>query len=198
MTENYQHFENMQRRYREGNLPWDAPLPPPEVVDLAQRLMPGRALDLGCGPGRACIYLAQRGWQCDGVDFVAEAIDMARSRAADAGIADRVRFHHASVTNLAFLEPPYDLAIDVGCMHALSDDELPVYAAEIARLIRSGGRYLLFARLRTMPEQMPRGVDHRVVQQVLDPYFTLDRSEAGETVNGVDSWSSAWFWWTRR
>jgi len=34
---------------------------------------------LGCGPGRASIYLARRGWQVDGVDFIPDAIELARN-----------------------------------------------------------------------------------------------------------------------
>jgi 2-polyprenyl-3-methyl-5-hydroxy-6-metoxy-1,4-benzoquinol methylase len=73
-------FEMLQRRYQERNLPWDLPLPPPEIVALAGELPPGRALDLGCGVGRTAIYLAAAGWSVDGVDFVPEAIQMAEER----------------------------------------------------------------------------------------------------------------------
>ena len=50
---------------------------------LERGLLQGRTriLDLGCGPGRASIYLARLGWQVDGVDFVPQAIATARQRA---------------------------------------------------------------------------------------------------------------------
>lgn len=69
--------ENFQRRYRERDMPWDAELPPPEILTLIAQLPPGRALDIGCGTGRACAALALAGWQVDGVDYVAEAIALA-------------------------------------------------------------------------------------------------------------------------
>ncbi|NCC35358.1 MAG: methyltransferase domain-containing protein, partial [Chloroflexia bacterium] len=78
MTEpSAERFASLQRRYQERNLPWDLPLPPPEIVTLAATLPPGRALDLGCGVGRTCIHLAAAGWEVDGVDFVPEAITLA-------------------------------------------------------------------------------------------------------------------------
>ena len=86
-------FTTMTERYRSGNLPWADALPPPEIVGLCEALLPGRALDLGCGLARSCIYLAQRGWQCEGVDFVPEAIAQARERVIAAGAADRVTLH---------------------------------------------------------------------------------------------------------
>ena len=104
----------MQQRYRAHDVPWDQPLPPPEIIALADELPPGKALDLGCGPGRTSIYLAQRGWQCDGIDFVPEAIALAQERAAQAGVADHARFTVGSVTHLEGMAPPYDLAIDIG------------------------------------------------------------------------------------
>ncbi|MEO5925727.1 MAG: methyltransferase domain-containing protein [Bryobacteraceae bacterium] len=44
------------------------PGPKPFVVEMAQGLTPGRALDLACGDGRNAIWLADRGWQVTGVD----------------------------------------------------------------------------------------------------------------------------------
>jgi hypothetical protein len=51
----------------------------------------GRALDLGCGPGRNSLHLAAQGFEVDAVDLSAAAVTWARERADDAG-AD-VRFH---------------------------------------------------------------------------------------------------------
>ena len=56
-------------RYEEGRVPWGDPAPPPEIVALAVATPPGRALDVGCGYGRAVIHLAERGWSAVGVDF---------------------------------------------------------------------------------------------------------------------------------
>jgi SAM-dependent methyltransferase len=192
-------FVEMERRYREGELPWDDPLPPPEVIDLAQQLPPGRALDLGCGLGRACIELARRGWQCDGVDFVPQAIAQAQRRATAAGVAERIRFHVAPVTRLGFLQSPYDLALDVGCLHGQRGDELYAYAAELSRLVRPGGHYLLFAGLRdaAVPEET-RGLPEQTMRALLEPTFTITRVEHGVTNAGGSTWASAWFWMQRK
>jgi SAM-dependent methyltransferase len=192
-------FVEMERRYNEGELPWDDPLPPPEVIDLAQHLAPGRALDLGCGLGRACIELARRGWRCDGVDFVPRAIALAQERAALAGVAERTRFHVAPVTRLDFLQPPYDLALDVGCLHGQRGDELQAYATELSRLVRPGGSYLLFAALRDAAEPPEtRGLPEQTIRALLEPTFTITRVEYGETNAGGSIWASAWFWMQRR
>jgi SAM-dependent methyltransferase len=46
-------------------------------------LPPGRALDLGCGTGRAAIWLARRGWRATGVDFSETALELARASGDD-------------------------------------------------------------------------------------------------------------------
>ena len=192
-------FAEMQRRYREGDLPWDQALPPPEVVALAADLAPGRALDLGCGAGRACIYLAGRGWDCDGVDFVPEAIALARQRAGLAGVAERARFHLTAVTHLdALLQPPYDLALDVGCLHSLRGPDRRAYAAGLARLVRPDGRYLLFAHLAEgADESAAYGLPEPLIRATFEADFTVDRVERGVTTVGENTWPSAWFWMRR-
>lgn len=187
----------MQRRYRDGNVPWDHALPPPEVRALTSHLPPGRALDLGCGGGRAAIFLAQHGWHCDAVDWVPEAIVLATERARAAGVAERIRFHTASVTSLKFLDDPFDLALDVGCMHALWGAPLYAYAHEVTRLVRRGGRYLLFARLTDEPAPHGRGVPEQVIHDVFAQHWTFNRIEHGLTNPGEAAWASAWFWLTR-
>lgn len=192
-------FERMQQRYRDRDLPWDLPLPPPEIIDLAAVLPPGRALDLGCGVGRTCIHLAAAGWTVDGVDFVPEAIAMAQERVQATGCAERVRLFHASVTDLGFLETPYDLAVDIGCMHALEGDDLRAYAREAARLVRPGGLYVLFAHLRDedatgVPVSIPRS---RLLNLFTDT-FVIERLDEGETIVAENRWASAWIYLRRR
>ncbi|BDC49772.1 type 12 methyltransferase [Bryobacterales bacterium F-183] len=45
-----------------------SPPPMPFLVDLAQRLPPGRLLDLACGAGRHSALFASRSWQVTAVD----------------------------------------------------------------------------------------------------------------------------------
>ena len=194
--------ERLRQRYARGDVPWDAVLPPPEVMALADQLPPGRALDLGCGYGRTAIYLAQKGWQVDGVDFVELALEEAARRAAAAGVV--VNFHHASVTDLGFLQGPYDLAVDVGCGHNLDEAALRAYRDQLQRLLRPGAPFLFIARLRPPDaaveeeEAGPRGLDEALFRRLFAIAFTLERFERGVTEMDVDnSWASGWFWWRR-
>ena len=37
--------------------------------------MPGRVLELGCGPGRNAIYMAEKGYKVDAIDISEHAIE---------------------------------------------------------------------------------------------------------------------------
>lgn len=103
---------------------------------------PGRALDLGCGLGTELAQLARRGVPLTvGVDRSAVALRRARDR------HPAVRFVRADVTELPFRGRSFDLALDRGCFHYLPAGLRRRYAAEVLRVLRPGGRFLLRACL---------------------------------------------------
>lgn len=195
-------FERLAERYRTGALPWDQELPPPEIVEQLDASDVGNMLDLGCGYGRASIYAAKKGWQVDAVDFVPQAIEVAAVRAADAGVGGQIRFHCNSVADLAFLDRLYDLAVDVGCLHALNEVELRSYARELTRCLKPGSPFLLYVRLasQSVPaDDGPRGISEALVRETFGSSFELERVLHGETqVEDSAPWSSAWFYFRRR
>lgn len=200
-----EHLETTYQRLHEfytsdRQLPWDDPLPPPEVIDLLAGQTPGRALDLGCGYGRASIYMARLGWEVDGVDFVPQAAAVAAERAREAGVD--ARFHIASVTDLGFLRGSYQFILDVGCAHALNADGFYQYFNHIKRLLATGGKYLLYVRLREegedMPQEGPRGMPEESIRATFSDGFELEKVERGITkVEGMEPWQSAWFYFRK-
>jgi tellurite methyltransferase len=56
------------------------------LVETAERLPPGRALDLACGAGRNALWLAERGWRVAAVDGAEAAIGILRRRASERGL----------------------------------------------------------------------------------------------------------------
>ncbi|PKO04400.1 MAG: class I SAM-dependent methyltransferase [Chloroflexi bacterium HGW-Chloroflexi-3] len=192
--------ERMKEIYESGAVPWDQTDPPPEVMDLVAHLPAGRALDLGCGYGRATIYLAQLGWQVDGVDFVAQAIDGAKLRAVQAGVSDRAHFFQSGVTQLDYLEKPYDFALDVGCAHSLTLKELQAYYQELLRLLKPGAIFMLFAHLNeeTDEREERNWMDETALRTIFAEGFHLEKAEYGQTqVNDQTPWRSAWFWFRK-
>jgi cyclopropane fatty-acyl-phospholipid synthase-like methyltransferase len=181
-------------RYLLGQPPWDMEVTPPEVVELieGEGLPPGRALDLGCGTGTNCIYLARHGWEVGGVDFSVLAICRARRKARRAGVD--CQFYRGDMTDLAFLTDPFDLALDIGCLHSLPPEDWERYAAGVARLVRPGGLYLLYAFTPRPDHSATRGVAPEEVCSLFAPAFAVEREERGEDPTGP---RSAWYWLRR-
>ncbi|MFI8963973.1 class I SAM-dependent methyltransferase [Streptomyces sp. NPDC053493] len=132
---------------RSRPVPFFVPKPDENLVaHLDQGLIParGRALDLGCGPGRNALHLAARGFRVDAVDLSAAALDWARERAGEAGL--EVRFLHgdAFADELGLgADGPYDLIYDSGCFHHLPPHRRATYLAFLTRHLAPGGRFAL-------------------------------------------------------
>lgn len=179
--------------------PWDTRVTPPELIEAITgegRLPPGRALDLGCGTGTNSLYMAQHGWQVVGVDFAAPAIRQARRRAQQAGLDDKVQFYVADVSRLDFLTPPFDLAVDIGCLHGLDPAGRSGYRDGLCRLLCPGARYMLYAVESARGcLGRPMGLTPDEVRQLFEPWFRLLRVETG-THRGTRR--SAWYWLERQ
>jgi len=107
----------------------------------AGRLTPGRALDLGCGPGRNALRLAEAGFTVDAVDLSPTAVAWAAERAHSAG-AD-IRFVCGNAFTAPELTGPYDLIYDSGCFHHLPPHRRISYRALLDRALAPGGHLAL-------------------------------------------------------
>jgi SAM-dependent methyltransferase len=179
-------------RYWRGVTPWDTNVTPPELLAFLDQAAPGRALDLGCGTGTNVITLAQHGWEATGVDFVRRAIRQAKRKAAQAGVT--VQLLQADVTDLSMLTGPYDLALDIGCMASVPAWGREAYSAGLARLVRPGGRFLLYSWLPRSRHGQIIGLSPDEVSAYLAPGFTVDRVEFGQDQGA----GSAWYRLTRK
>jgi SAM-dependent methyltransferase len=110
----------------------------PQVPDVDTRLRAGGTVaELGCGEGWAAIALARGypGVRVDGFDIDPPSVETARRNAAQAGVADRVRFAVADATDPA-LTGRYDAVLTVETVHDLAD---PVAALRTARRLAGDG-----------------------------------------------------------
>jgi len=132
-------------RYRDGDLPWDTGQPSSELQLVLRRntIGPCRVLELGCGTGTNCVWLAQQGFAVTGVDLAPLAVERAKQRAHAAGLT--ARFEVADVLQLPDLDGPFDFFFDRGCYHAVRRSAPQQYAPAVAQQLASGGRGLILA-----------------------------------------------------
>lgn len=101
----------------------------------------GRVADIGCGHGASSIIMAQNypNSTFTGFDYHEASIEVARRRAKEAGVEERVRFEVATAKN--YPGSNYDLICFMDCLHDLGD---PLGAARHAcQAVAEDGSVLL-------------------------------------------------------
>ncbi len=176
--------------YYWGNPPWDTGISPPELLKVIERYPPGRALDMGCGTGTNAITLAKHGWHVVGVDFVGKAIKTARRKARNMGL--NVEFLIEDVTQLRNVQGPFDLVLDIGCLHSLPSDGKERYIRRLPDLLSDEGIFLLYAFFQD--EHHPNGLNARDLS-LLEQHLSLVERQNG-TERGIRP--SAWFTYRQR
>jgi 2-polyprenyl-3-methyl-5-hydroxy-6-metoxy-1,4-benzoquinol methylase len=94
----------------------------PALDGVEEKLIAGaRVADVGCGHGLSTILLAEAfpNSTFEGYDVHAASIEVARRRAAEAGVADRVRFEVATAD--AFPTRGYDVVAFFDALHDMGD-----------------------------------------------------------------------------
>lgn len=136
-------------RYRGTELVWTAR--PNRFVE--QELAPlepaGRAVDLAAGEGRNAVWLAERGWEVDAVDFSPVALAKAERLSAERGVG--LRTVCTDLTAWQAPEAAYGLAL-IAYLH-LPWPQVQGVLRQAARAVRPGGTLLLVGHDATNPER---------------------------------------------
>ncbi|MCC9307202.1 class I SAM-dependent methyltransferase [Kitasatospora sp. RB6PN24] len=134
---------------RDRGVPFFVAKPDENLVEHLERgpLTGGRALDLGCGPGRNALHLAAHGYEVDAVDLSPAALAWAEDRAAGQGAPPRpqARFHQGDIFTVDLPHEQYDLIYDSGCLHHLPPHRRISYLALLDRRLAPGGHFALTA-----------------------------------------------------
>lgn len=114
-------------------------------LDLVCRklgLKPGmRVLDVGCGWGSFALHAAQHfGADVVGVTLSVEQAAMARKRAADAGLTERVDIRVQDYRDVD--DGPFDAISSIGMSEHVGREQIQHYASQLHGLLRPGGRLL--------------------------------------------------------
>lgn len=103
----------------------------------------GRILDAGCGFGAVAVEIAKGFSDVEiiGIDLGDPLLELARSLALDAGVADRITFLKGDVLDLDFDADAFDVVVNTFMVHVVADPVTMVN--EIERVTRPQGRVMI-------------------------------------------------------
>ena len=122
-----------------------------------------RVLDIGCGTGALTVRAAERGAFVKGIDINPEMLEIARQRAEEAGLGERVEFAEIGVAELDG-EPSeaYDIVMSGLCFSELSDGEIDYTLDQVKRILKPGG--LLLVADESRPDGFFKRWMHRAIR----------------------------------
>lgn len=114
----------------------------PALDGVEARLKQGAKIaDVGCGLGASTILMAQAYPKSAiiGFDFHQQSIELARQRAAEAGVGDRARFEAAKAKD--YPGKDYDFVTFFDCLHDMGDPKGA--AAHVLESLKSSGTWMI-------------------------------------------------------
>jgi SAM-dependent methyltransferase len=151
--------------------PWDIGRPQPAFVELvrAGELNTGTVLDVGCGTGENALFLAEKGFSVVGVDLSTRAIDAAKAKATERKL--KVDFRIANALSLDFKSGYFDNAVDSGLFHTFDDSDRVDFVREIARVLKTDGRYFMLCFSDKEPTNW--GGPRRITKEEIESTFSV-------------------------
>lgn len=193
--------DRFEKRYQEGNLPWDHQLPDVNLVELVSKrpLPPCRALDIGCGLGDNVIWLAEQGFTVTGCDISPTAIEGAGQRVNAAGVEcdlQVVDFLKENVTGA-----PFQFVFDRGCLHTFKDSRWrKLFARRAAAQLMPDGLWLTIAGSDDAPprDTGPPRLSALALVKSVEPCFEIISLTAGHFGSDQVDPAPAWICLMRR
>ena len=157
-----------------SNVGWKGNKPTDVVVGNFEKgfLKPGNSvLDVGCGFGRNANWLALKGLGVIGINVNDDEIQEARKEAIKLGA--KVEYLHADAISLPFPNKTFDVVLDLGCSHMLSNKFSQQKAEkEAARVLKPNGYLIFFGFSKKHPSYVsnPGSPKFRDIKDIQDMY----------------------------
>jgi SAM-dependent methyltransferase len=164
--------------YRHEINAWDIG-PRKELVDFIEsgRVQPCPTVYLGSGTAKNAIFMAQRGFDVTGVDYSAEAVELGRRRAQEAGVD--VDFIQDDLTDLRHISGSFDFLVDFGTLDDLSEEDRALYVENVVPLAAPGSLFFLWAfewptRWQDRLNPFPMKLDPGEVERRFGEWFEIE------------------------
>jgi cyclopropane fatty-acyl-phospholipid synthase-like methyltransferase len=158
-----------------GQAPWDIGKPQKPFVNVADQIT-GSVLDAGCGTGDTALFLAGRGCQVTGIDFLDVPIQRAQRKATERGV--QVTFLVKDALTLKDWTERFDNVIDSGLFHVFSDEDRRPYVEGLATVLKPGGRLFLMCFSDEEPgTQGPRRVSKKELHAAFAKGWAIESIE---------------------
>jgi ubiquinone/menaquinone biosynthesis C-methylase UbiE len=162
--------------FYKGTPAWDVGHPQPAFEALVEdgEIKLGRALDIGCGRGENAIMLAMNGCDVTGIDLAEIAISDAKAKAAERHV--NVNFVVGDVlrTDQLFKESEFDVIIDSFLFHTFTDEERPISARQVYKMLKPGGKYFMLCFSDKDPAGPgPRRISKAEIEHTFTPLFKI-------------------------
>lgn len=163
-------------RYKSGDIPWDAGQPDSNLIEGVTRtpILACKALDVGCGTGDNPIWLARQGFEVTGTDISEIALEAARAKACNAGVA--CAFVAADFMRETIPGAPFGFVFDRGCFHSFdAAEEKSAFARSVAAHLAEGGLWLTLAGNADEPrlEAGPPRMSAVSLATAVEPFFEI-------------------------
>ncbi len=155
------------------------------TLDLAQLRAGESVLDVGCGTGALTRLARERVGESGkvyGIDAAPQMITVARRKAARRNLA--IDFQVGLIEQLAFSDDSFDVVLSSLMMHHLPDELKRQGLAEIARVLKPGGRLLI---IDFQPRQTQSWIKRHVQQQGSSHAFLARILHAGKELGGIQA-----------
>lgn len=117
------------------------PQPNPRLVEVAEGLPVGAALDLACGAGGDTIWLARRGWRVTAADISSSAIEQIHRHARELDLGHLVTAERHDLAG-SFPEGTFDL-VSAQYFHTPFELDRPAILRTAAHALGPGGLLLI-------------------------------------------------------
>lgn len=107
------------------------------IDQFLQSLEGKNVLDAGCGNGRDCKYINQKGFKVKGIDLSKEMLVIAKK------MVPKVDFEVMDITNITYSDNSYDGIISNCSFFHIPVEELPKTLNSFSKILKPNGKLLL-------------------------------------------------------